>query len=195
MTNSVRPKDDYYPTPEFVTKALLKHIQIPDNVYLWEPSCGDGAISKLLPTGRTLSTDLVQRSYGTGNIDFLKVEKAPFGDNPFWIITNPPFGIADEYVRKAFSLGAEKIILLLRYNYCEGARRSDIIDGGRLERVLLFKERITMFPGYFTEEEKKKRGTCMYPHAWFIFNKNKVNNEGEFVVKRISRKDGINENL
>lgn len=185
-----RPEDDFYPTPDIATKALLKYIQIPDNIYCWEPSCGNGAIAKFLPEGRTLSTDLIQRDYGVGNIDFLKIEKAPFGGNPFWIITNPPFKIADKYIRKAFELGADKIILLLRYAYCEGVRRSDIMDSGRLERVLLFKERITMFPAYMTAEQTQKFGETMYPYAWFIFDKNKVNKEGEFIVQRISRKDG-----
>lgn len=191
----IRPEDDFYPTPDCATRALLKYIEIPSGIYCWEPSCGNGAIAKFLPKERTLSTDLIQRNYGVGNVDFLKVEKSPFGGNPFWIITNPPYKITDRYIRKAFELGADKIILLLRYAYCEGVRRSDIMDSGRLEKVLLFKERITMYPDCLSETEKSKLGETMYPYAWFIFNKNKVNKEGEFLVQRISKKDGLDEKI
>lgn len=190
LTKITRPEDDFYPTPDYAVRALFKYINIPDNVYCWEPSCGKGNISKFLPQERTLSTDLIKRNYGIGGIDFLKVKQSPFGDKPFWIITNPPYNIADDYVRHAFKLGAEKIILLLRYAYCEGSRRSDIMDSGRVEKVFLFKERVTMFPDNIPEEEIKKRGSSQYPHAWFIFNKEIVNSTGEFPVKRISVKDG-----
>jgi hypothetical protein len=57
---------------------------------IWEPACGDGAISKVLEAAgyTVISTDLVDRGYGHGGHDFLKSE-TPLGRN---IITNPPYG-------------------------------------------------------------------------------------------------------
>jgi hypothetical protein len=57
---------------------------------IWEPACGDGAISKVLETAgyRVVSTDLIDRGYGAGGHNFLKSTK-PLAKN---IITNPPYG-------------------------------------------------------------------------------------------------------
>jgi|GEM_PF-4593691 len=67
-----RVKDDFYPTPDEVTKALIR--EWPDmGSHIWECACGDGAMSKVLErSGKTVvSTDLVDRGYGQGGVDFL----------------------------------------------------------------------------------------------------------------------------
>ena len=69
---------------------------------IWEPACGDGAISKVLAEAgyQVVSTDLIDRGYGAGGQDFLKSDK-PLAKN---IITNPPYGthgLGDAFVRKA----------------------------------------------------------------------------------------------
>lgn len=187
MSGEHRPIDDFYETPEHMTQVLLKHVEIPNNVYLWESSCGLGAISRFLPAERTLNTDLIDRGFGISGIDFLKVEKSPFNESPFWIITNPPYNIADDYIRKGLQLGAEKIIVLLRFAYCCGARKSDLIDN-HLEKVLLFTERTPMYPYYMpklsTFNQSKEN------HAWFIFGDKKNCRLKEnccFEVERISK--------
>lgn len=181
-----KPKDEFYQTPDYVTKTLLKHITIPEDVMLWEPFCGKGAISRLLPEGRTLSTDLYDRGFGIGNADFLKIDKNPFGDRRTWIITNPPFSLADKSIRHAWNLGIEKVIFLMPFSYCAGVRRTDIIESGRLEKVLLFKDRFTMYPDYIKEEEKGGESTINF--GWFIFGE-KTDNKW-FIVKRVSIKEG-----
>ena len=66
-----RQKDDWYPTPPAATKALLDVEGFGHEV--WEPACGDGAISKLLDEWgfRSISTDLNDYSYGKSGVDFL----------------------------------------------------------------------------------------------------------------------------
>ena len=72
-TTRDRVEDDYYATPPEVTKAILD-IEILEGSIL-EPACGEGHISEVLkeyyPTAEIISTDLVDRGYGTGYIDFL----------------------------------------------------------------------------------------------------------------------------
>ena len=83
-----RAAHDFYPTPPEATRALLSVEVFHGTV--WEPACGDGAIAKVLHAEGydVVSTDLIDRGYGTGNIDFLQ-EKQPRARN---IITNPPYG-------------------------------------------------------------------------------------------------------
>jgi len=91
---------EFYPTPPEATRALLSVEKFDGDI--WEPACGNGAISKvLMKTGyKVVSTDLAQRDFGQGGQDFLKSTK-PLAKN---IITNPPYGthgLADAFIRKA----------------------------------------------------------------------------------------------
>lgn len=79
---------EFYPTPPEATRALLSAEGFEGSI--WEPACGDGAISKVLEAAgyQVVSTDLIDRGYGAGGHDFLKSDK-PLAKN---IITNPPYG-------------------------------------------------------------------------------------------------------
>lgn len=69
--------------------------------------CGEGHIAKVLVTAGydVVSTDLIPRGYGQGDIDFLK-GTAPRARH---IVTNPPYGRGhgDAFVLKALELTAE----------------------------------------------------------------------------------------
>ena len=90
---------EFYPTPPAATRALLAAETFDGGI--WEPACGNGAISKELEVaGYTVtSTDLVDHGYGRHGIDFL-TQRLPRAKH---IVTNPPYGngLADDFVRKA----------------------------------------------------------------------------------------------
>ncbi len=90
-----REKDDFYPTPPEGTRALLAVEKFEGPI--WEPACGDGAISKeLIAAGYNVeSTDLVDRGYGQNGVDFL-MEWQPRAPN---IVTNPPFKMVAPFIR------------------------------------------------------------------------------------------------
>ncbi len=79
---------EFYPTPPEATRALLSVETFTGSI--WEPACGDGAISKVLIEAgyQVVSTDLIDRGFGRGGEDFLKSTR-PLAKN---IITNPPYG-------------------------------------------------------------------------------------------------------
>jgi hypothetical protein len=79
---------EFYPTPPEATRALLSVESFEGDI--WEPACGDGAISKVLKASgyQVVSTDLIDRGYGAGGHNFLK-SNTPLAKN---IITNPPYG-------------------------------------------------------------------------------------------------------
>src|SRR4051794_355038 len=86
-----RTKQNFYRTQEWVTEALLRQpIRLPKKI--WEPCCGDGAISQMLEAHghHVVSTDLVYRGYGEGGHDFLRETRLPDGVTA--IVTNPPYG-------------------------------------------------------------------------------------------------------
>ncbi|SNZ20081.1 hypothetical protein [Cohaesibacter gelatinilyticus] len=97
---SGRAPFEFYPTPPEAVRALLSVETFDGDI--WEPACGDGAISKeLIKAGHNVtSTDLIDRGFGQGRSDFLKSTQ-PLAKN---IITNPPYGthgLGDAFVRKA----------------------------------------------------------------------------------------------
>lgn len=102
VPSRTRAPYDFYPTPPEGTRALLSVEKFSGSI--WEPACGDGAISKVLAANgyTVISTDLINRGYGTSGINFLN-ETAPRARN---VITNPPYssGLADAFVRHALRL-------------------------------------------------------------------------------------------
>ena len=155
-----RVKNDFYPTPPEVTQSLLDRQKFFGNIY--ECSCGDGAMSKVLTNNGydVFSSDLIDRGYGETGTDFLKSDKK--FDN---IITNPPFNLSTEFTVKALELANNKVALLNKLSFLEGIkRRNQVFNHKKLEKVLVFTKRI----GF--KKDDKKGGLMAF--AWFIFDKN-----------------------
>jgi len=172
-------KDDLYESPPEATETLLRVEEIPH--VIWEPACGRGAISAVLEqAGRQVhSTDLVDYGFGTPGIDFL-LETRAWTPATQAIVTNPPYKLADQFVRKALDL-VPTVYMLLRWAYAEGVGRSDIIDN-HLDRVWLGRERLpTMHRDGW--DGPKVTNSAM-PFAWFVFTQKPVTDG--FTVRRMS---------
>jgi hypothetical protein len=117
---------DYYATPSEAVTGLLKKHKF--NNLVWEPACGEGAISSILEKSeyQVRSSDIVQR--GKHELfDFLSIENQEWqGD----IITNPPFAKATEFLEKALQIinDGAYIAFFLRIQFLEGKKRRIIFD-------------------------------------------------------------------
>jgi hypothetical protein len=158
-----REKDDFYSTPKECTEELLRHETFTGSI--WEPACGDGAISRVLDAAGhiVVSTDLVDRGFGLPRVDFL-MEQKRLADN---IITNPPFKNAADFVRKALDLSTGKVAMLLKLAFLEGQDRSDVLEGGKLETVYVFRNRAPLNKN----GEDHSQDSGMLALAWFVWNK------------------------
>ena len=116
-----RETHDYYATEPKALELLLEVEEFSERV--WECACGEGHLSKVLKAHghKVLSTDLIDRGYGIGGIDFLQWSSPFDGD----IITNPPYKYALEFVEKALSLIPEgrKVAMFLKLQFLEGKAR------------------------------------------------------------------------
>lgn len=122
--NGNRREHDFYPTPEEATIALLRAEKYRLHLYdkIWEPACGDGAISKVLKEydKKVISSDIIDRGYGDFFGDFLEQRK----DIAPAIITNPPFYLAAEFIEHALgNLKVKYLALLLKLSYYSAAER------------------------------------------------------------------------
>ena len=113
-----RETHDFYATDPIALELLLKHEHFQN---VWEPACGQGHLSNVLIKHNihARSSDLINRNYGTPEIDFLSI------DNTTWngdIITNPPFKYAQEFAQKALQIipTGNKLALFLRIQFLEG---------------------------------------------------------------------------
>ena len=177
--NMSREKDDFYPTPDYATHSFIKHYDIREgspHVWskdVWEPACGDGAISKILEKDydmRVVSTDLVDRGYGQSGIDFLMETKiqAP------WVVTNPPYKLANEFVMKCLDFMEQEqhfngFAMLLRLAFLEGQGRHDKIFSRKApSKVMVFSKRLTMIRG---DHDEAWYGSGKMAFAWFIWDR------------------------
>lgn len=136
-----RADDDFMPTPPEGPQALLDaELRFIRHAYrgkVWECACGNGAMSRVLQSEfNVVSTNLADRGYGTTGVDFLKQTELQ-GDV---IITNPPFKLADEFIRKGFSLRPSYMAMLLPSSFWHAAgptkRRDDLFRQCTPSRVL-----------------------------------------------------------
>tara|TARA_B100001057_G_scaffold127157_3_gene126139 strand:- start:3318 stop:4007 length:690 start_codon:yes stop_codon:yes gene_type:complete len=181
-----REKDDFYPTPPEATKAMMARcpwLKFPEegNGYaIWEPACGEGHMSEVFKEAglSTYSTDLVDRGYGDAHgVDFLMEQKsfAP------WIITNPPYKLANEFVKHAYKLQVENkqgegFIFLLRLAFLEGQKRyTEIFKDMPPSKVLVHTKRLTLIRG---DHEEAWYGSGKTAMAWFVWEIDPFTKEG-----------------
>jgi len=154
-----RAENDYYPTPPEATHALLQREKFEG--LIWEPACGDGAISSILEDyGYNVhSTDLIDRGYGKGGEDFLTSDFKAAN-----IITNPPFSIAEIFLKHSLNQTTGKVAFLCKLQFLEGAKRKIIFESSPLKTVYVFSKRLSM-----TRNGEKMKNSGMICFAWYIF--------------------------
>lgn len=135
-----RVENDYYATPPESTQALLNVLEL--NGSILEPACGEGHISQVLknnyPNSEIVSTDLIDRGYGEGGINFLE---HTYGRTFTNVITNPPFKHMREFVEKALEISDDKVMMFGKIQFLEGKRRKEFLINSPLKYVYVFSER------------------------------------------------------
>ncbi|MDF2635405.1 MAG: hypothetical protein K0R78_2279 [Pelosinus sp.] len=129
-----RSPTEFYPTPKNVTVALMEYLELPDCT-IWEPACGQGHMSEALRElgYGVIPTELHDRGYGSCGIDYLETINTPgYCD---WIITNPPFSLSEQFIRKSIEHG-KPFAMLLKSQYWHSAKRRILFEEFRPQAVL-----------------------------------------------------------
>jgi hypothetical protein len=169
---------DFYATPDWVTEALLRHIRFRGPV--WEPCCGDGAMSNVLATHgyKVVSTDIAERGFGTPGIDFLTCRNMPEGCRS--IVTNPPYGDTGShrgqarssaamltFLRHSLALAASvqgQLALLVRLQWIAGRRAADVLSAAPFAATVVLTRRIQWFA------MAERTDHAQHHHAWVVFD-------------------------
>ena len=132
-----RKENDFYPTPKEVTQAFLNAVNWPSNLRVWEPACGQNHMVDVLKTrfDSVIGTD-IENDFLTA--DMMDVDAC---------ITNPPFSLSVEFIRKATRY--PYAAMLLKSTYWHAVRRTKLFYDRRPSKILClnwrpqFDERIT----------------------------------------------------
>lgn len=148
---------------------------------------GGGHLSKELEKNgyNVISTDIVDRGYGKGGIDFLKQTKKFDGD----IITNPPYKFALEFVEKALELIniGNKVIMFLKLTFLEGQKRRRLFDTKQLSKVYVFSKRQQC------AKNGNFKGSSAVAYAWFVWIKGYNNLPKIEWIDKVDNLEGITE--
>jgi hypothetical protein len=173
-----RNSRDFYATPAPVTEALLKHIRFRGPI--WEPCCGDGAMSSVLASQGydVVSTDIADRGFGTPGVDFLACRTVPEGCRS--IVTNPPYGDTGSHVGQsksptamldflhhALTLAASvdgQLALLVRLQWIAGKRAADMMSAAPFAATVVLTKRIRWF------DMGERTNSAQHHHAWVVFD-------------------------
>ncbi len=174
MAQRIEARDslDFFPTPPWATRALCERI-IPwlgtADMSVWEPACGEGDMARPLAEyfASVYASDV--HDYGHGRrVDFLlDWEAAPQhrGGPVDWIITNPPFRLAEEFAQHAIAEARVGVALLVRTSFLETAGRLARLFGPtRPALILQFAERVPMFKGRLD-----RSGSTATAYCWVIW--------------------------
>lgn len=126
---SARIDNDYYPTPGWCVDALLAELRTDLSGLVWsEPCRADGAIYNRLPQPKVWA----ELRHG---VDYLTT---PLPADV--VVTNPPFSIAEPFIRKSLS-EARGVFYLMRLNFLGGQERRKFWIDNRPSHLFVLSRR------------------------------------------------------
>lgn len=173
MSQRSEPADspDDFPTPPWATRALFEHVLTPRKLELTdltclEPACGAGHMAKVLKEyfGEVHSYDAFDYNYGRIR-NFLTY---PYETNAVdWVITNPPFRLAEDFVNRALTVARVGVAILARTVFLESVGRyENIFSKVPPTAFAQFVERVPMVKGRLDQKATTATG-----YAWFVWDK------------------------
>ena len=157
-----REENDFYATQPIAAEWLIKLENLDNNI--WECACGQGHLGKVFEEHgyNVLATDLIDRGYGQGGVDFLKSDGLFVGD----IVTNPPYKYAQEFIEHALNLIPDgyKVCMFLKVQFLEGKARRELYENCPPRTVYISSSRIQC------GRNGDFKGS-MVAYAWYVWEK------------------------
>jgi len=157
----MRRENDFYPTPTWATAHLIR-LASPQGSIL-EPCAGEGHIANALRRGafNVTTNDLDPKMPTDWHLDAL-------GDDfrrqfrPDWIISNPPFSLADQLVPQWIEMAEWGVAMLLRLSWLEPTKARGLFLEHNPPTTLIVLPRIS-----FTGDGHTDSVTT----AWFVWDR------------------------
>jgi hypothetical protein len=169
MSQRTEPGDspDDFPTPPWATRALIEHVigdATPSELTCLEPACGAGHMAKVLKEyfKEVRSSDAYDYGYGTIR-DYLSL---PYEVKSVdWVITNPPFRLAEDFVVRSLDVAIHGVAMLVRSVFLESVGRYNrLFKHNPPTKFAQFVERVPMVKGRLDEKATTATG-----YAWLVW--------------------------
>lgn len=158
-----RNEYDAYGTPTWCTEAIVKQVTWGASPFILEPCKGKGAILDVLHMNALMLTDWCEIQEGK---DFLTEDFQPSCRYDF-VLTNPPFSLAQEFIERSLEI-ANCVIMLLRINFLASSRRKEFWKRNPPTAIHVLTKRPS-FTG---------NGTDATDYAWFVWDSTRRQKQG-----------------
>jgi len=172
MAQRSEPRDslDDFPTPPWATRALIEHVlpKLDDGVRCLEPACGAGHMVRPLREyfSEVKAQDIADYNFGDIQ-DYLTYDNEITWD---WIITNPPFKLAELFIERALTQARIGCAFLVRTTFVESVGRYQrLFKNTPPTKVAQFVERVPMVKGRLDRKASTATGYC-----WLVWERNKI---------------------
>lgn len=186
MNSRIDPKDslEHFPTPPWATRALCRYLEqlgIKINIQIaWDPACAECYMARALKEyfKTVYASDIHDYGVGATIKDFTL---STFEENPdwpgliHWLITNPPFNNAVEFIMAALDIAECGVAMFVRSNFTEGKSRYENLFAKYPPHVVLqFTERVLLLKGRLRRKSDvnpttgKKYSTAT-AYSWIIW--------------------------
>lgn len=159
-----RETHDYYATEPIAAEWLCKLERLAPDV--WEPACGGGHLAKVLEAHglNVKATDLIDRGYGQGGVNFFQCVHKWHGD----IVTNPPYSYAQEFIEHSLDLVEDGalVCMFLKLQFLEGQRRRELFETYPPRTVWVSRSRVQ-----FGKNGDFAGASSMMATAWYVWEK------------------------
>ena len=167
---ATRHVNDHYPTPTALTLALLKELPQIGGAII-EPCAAEGKIAGILRThplvAEVITNDIDVTMPTRYHEDATDADAAIWAAPADWIVTNPPFNQADQFVHLAWAKARRGVAMLLRLSFMEPTRkRAQLLKSMApyMSHLIVFSQPRPSFTG--------NGRTDSTTTAWFVWERN-----------------------
>lgn len=159
---------DDFPTPPWATRAFLSHYfkdREAADLSVWEPACGRGHMAQVLAEffSNVRASDVFDYGYGEVQ-DFLTGLSGVRSVD--WVITNPPFRLAEDFFERGRQVARKGVALLTRTVFIESVGRFErVFKTTPPTKVLQYSERVPMVKGRLDRKASTATG-----YAWLVWD-------------------------
>jgi hypothetical protein len=177
MQRRSEPHDslDDFPTPPWATRAFVEHVLIPElgamsSDIVLEPCCNRGCMAiPLSETFEVRTSDILDYGWpGQQQVrDFLidYPEDSDPAKRPDWVVANPPFRLAIDFIEKGLRMARRGAAVLVRAAFGEGIERFERLYRDNPPTIIAFYvERVPMVRGRY--DPTATTATAYFWMAW-----------------------------
>lgn len=136
------------------------------------------------PLKELKTVDIREDSRAETIADYLKLK---LGEAPDVIITNPPFNIALDVIKKSIEDVKDDgyVVMLLRLNFLGSQSRKPFFEGNMPKYIFVHHERMSFYPDGLIDPKtgRKKKGTDSIEYCHMVWQKGfKTDNSELYVI-------------